>query len=93
MIFLAQLNSQITYNGRVGAFLQFFVLLSLFVAKIRRSPLRYAGLDTDPDVTYERMPNIHFPIDGEKHAYSSRLHAAPIPISLLHNFHDALNTV
>ena len=25
-------------------------------AKIRRSPLRYAGLDTDPDVTYDRMP-------------------------------------
>lgn len=39
-------------------------LLRSFVAKVRRSPLRYAGLDADPDVTYDRMPAIHFPIDG-----------------------------
>lgn len=39
-------------------------LLRAFVARVRRSPLRYAGLDADPEVLYERMPNIHFPIDG-----------------------------
>eukprot|EP00596_Hydrurales_sp_CCMP1899_P010492 CAMPEP_0119037090 /NCGR_PEP_ID=MMETSP1177-20130426/5212_1 /TAXON_ID=2985 /ORGANISM="Ochromonas sp, Strain CCMP1899" /LENGTH=319 /DNA_ID=CAMNT_0006997851 /DNA_START=32 /DNA_END=990 /DNA_ORIENTATION=- len=39
-------------------------LLRSFVAKVRRSPLRYAGLDADPDVIYDRMPAIHFPIDG-----------------------------
>jgi GTPase len=26
--------------------------------------MRYAGIDSDPDVCYERMPSIHFPIDG-----------------------------
>mmetsp|Transcript_16674 Transcript_16674/g.15038 ORF Transcript_16674/g.15038 Transcript_16674/m.15038 type:complete len:521 (+) Transcript_16674:148-1710(+) len=39
-------------------------LLRAFVAKIKRSCARYAGLDNDPEVTYERMPTIHFPIDG-----------------------------
>eukprot|EP01038_Epipyxis_sp_PR26KG_P008956 gene8956-12077_t len=39
-------------------------LLRSFVAKVRRSSARYAGLDSDPEVTYERMPTIHFPIDG-----------------------------
>lgn len=39
-------------------------LLRAFVTKVRRSPLRYSGLDRDPEVCYERMPTIHFPIDG-----------------------------
>lgn len=39
-------------------------LLRAFVATVRRSAVRYAGLDSDPEVTYERMPNIHFAIDG-----------------------------
>ena len=39
-------------------------LLRAFVAKVRRSPLRYAGADADADVCYERMPTVHFPIDG-----------------------------
>mmetsp|Transcript_25046 Transcript_25046/g.34395 ORF Transcript_25046/g.34395 Transcript_25046/m.34395 type:complete len:518 (-) Transcript_25046:795-2348(-) len=38
-------------------------LLRAFVAKVRRSALRYATLDSDPEVVYERMPTIHFPID------------------------------
>lgn len=39
-------------------------LLRAFVSKVRRSPLRYAGADSDADVSYERMPTVHFPIDG-----------------------------
>jgi len=38
-------------------------LLRAFVAKVRRSALRYATLDSDPEVVYERMPCTHFPID------------------------------
>ena len=49
----------------VSSYLSPSFILSLKSAKIRRSPLRYAGLDTDPDVTYDRMPTIHFPIDGK----------------------------
>lgn len=40
-------------------------LLRAFVATVRRSAVRYAGQDSDPEVTYERMPNIHFAIDGK----------------------------
>lgn len=40
-------------------------LLKAFVATVRRSPARYCGVDADPEVVYERMPNIHFAIDGE----------------------------
>eukprot|EP01032_Pedospumella_encystans_P023407 gene23407-26498_t len=39
-------------------------LLKAFVATVRRSPARYSGVDADPEVTYERMPHIHFAIDG-----------------------------
>ena len=39
-------------------------LLRAFVSKVQRSGIRYAGLDNDPEVTYEKMPSIHFPIDG-----------------------------
>lgn len=39
-------------------------LLRAFVARVQRSCARYAGIDNDPEVMYERMPNIHFPIDG-----------------------------
>lgn len=40
-------------------------LLRAFICRIRRSPLRYSGVpDSDPDVCYERMPNVLFPIDG-----------------------------
>jgi GTPase len=42
-------------------------LLRAFVNQVRRSPHRYLAngeQDRDPDVTYERMPTIHFPIDG-----------------------------
>jgi GTPase len=39
-------------------------LLRMFVAKVRRAASRYAELDSDPEVTYERMPTVHFPIDG-----------------------------
>lgn len=39
-------------------------LLRSFVAKVRRAPQRYAELDSDPEVIYERMPTVHFPIDG-----------------------------
>ena len=39
-------------------------LLRAFVSKVRRSPMRYMDVDSDPDVTYERMPLVHFPIDG-----------------------------
>lgn len=34
------------------------------MARVRRSCARYAGIDNDPEVSYERMPTIHFPIDG-----------------------------
>lgn len=40
-------------------------LLRSFVAKVRRSIQRYAGIDNDPEVCYERMPSVHFPIDGK----------------------------
>jgi hypothetical protein len=40
-------------------------LLRAFVSMVRRNPARYArGLDADPEVTYERMPSVHFAIDG-----------------------------
>ncbi len=39
-------------------------LLRAFVAQIRRNPARFNGVDSDPEVTYERMPTVHFPIDG-----------------------------
>ncbi len=39
-------------------------LLRAFVAKIRRNPARFTGVDSDPECTYERMPTVHFPIDG-----------------------------
>jgi hypothetical protein len=39
-------------------------LLRAFVSKVRRSPARYAGVDSDPEVVYERMPSVHFAIDG-----------------------------
>jgi hypothetical protein len=35
-----------------------------FVRQVRRSGQRYAGQDADPDVVYERMPHVHFAIDG-----------------------------
>ena len=31
---------------------------------MRRSALRYAHIDADPEVSYDRMPSIHFPIDS-----------------------------
>jgi hypothetical protein len=40
-------------------------LLRAFVSKVRRSPARYAGVDSDPEVVYERMPSVHFAIDGK----------------------------
>ena len=40
-------------------------LLRAMLARIKRSGARYAGVDADPEVCYERMPSIHFPIDGE----------------------------
>lgn len=40
-------------------------LLRAFVARVKRSCARYAGIDNDPEVLYERMPTIHFPIDGK----------------------------
>lgn len=40
-------------------------LLKAFVRQVRRSPLRYVGQDSDPEVVYERMPNVHFAIDGQ----------------------------
>jgi small GTP-binding protein len=40
-------------------------LLRAFVAKVRRSGARYGSdCDTDPEVSYGRMPLIHVPIDG-----------------------------
>lgn len=39
-------------------------LLRSFISKIRRSPMRYAAEDSDPDVCYERMPQVNFPIDA-----------------------------
>jgi len=39
-------------------------LLKAFVSKARRSSARYCGVDSDPEVVYERMPNVHFAIDG-----------------------------
>jgi hypothetical protein len=39
-------------------------LLRAFVSKVRRSPARYGGVDSDPEVVYERMPSVHFAIDG-----------------------------
>lgn len=39
-------------------------LLRSFLSKIRRSPMRYRELDSDPDVVYDNMPMIHFPIDS-----------------------------
>jgi GTPase len=44
-------------------------LLRAFVSQLKRSSMRYATEDgnqsrRDPEVIYERMPNIHFPIDG-----------------------------
>ena len=39
-------------------------ILRSFVSKLRRSALRYAHIDADPEVSYDRMPSIHFPIDS-----------------------------
>jgi GTPase len=39
-------------------------LLKAFICKLRRTPQRYMELDNDPEVIYERMPTVHFPIDG-----------------------------
>ena len=39
-------------------------ILKSFVSKLRRSALRYAHIDADPEVSYDRMPSIHFPIDS-----------------------------
>jgi hypothetical protein len=39
-------------------------LVKAFVRQVRRSGQRYAGQDADPDVVYERMPHVHFAIDG-----------------------------
>ena len=40
-------------------------MLRAFVSKVRRSEVRYAGgVDADPEVLYERMPTVHFAIDG-----------------------------
>jgi GTPase len=40
-------------------------LLRAFVSKVRRSSARYGEDDeTDPEVTYGRMPTVHVPIDG-----------------------------
>jgi GTPase len=39
-------------------------LLRAFVSLVRRAPVRYLELDSDPEVTYERMPTVHCPIDG-----------------------------
>lgn len=39
-------------------------LLRLFISQLRRSPSRYMEIDCDPEVVYERMPTVHFPIDG-----------------------------
>ncbi len=59
-----EINSGMTNN----TFFFFAVLgvdlLKAFVATVRRSPARYSGVDADPEVTYERMPHIHFAIDG-----------------------------
>lgn len=46
-------------------------LLKAFVATVRRSAARYSGLDADPEVTYERMPHIHFAIDGTSRCFCS----------------------
>jgi hypothetical protein len=40
-------------------------LLRAFVSRARRSAQRYAGVDSDPEVVYERMPGVHFAIDGK----------------------------
>jgi GTPase len=39
-------------------------LLRSFVSKVRRTLQRYLQMDSDPEVHYERMPTVHFPIDG-----------------------------
>eukprot|EP00607_Mallomonas_marina_P008546 CAMPEP_0182417712 /NCGR_PEP_ID=MMETSP1167-20130531/2144_1 /TAXON_ID=2988 /ORGANISM="Mallomonas Sp, Strain CCMP3275" /LENGTH=568 /DNA_ID=CAMNT_0024591435 /DNA_START=200 /DNA_END=1906 /DNA_ORIENTATION=- len=39
-------------------------LLRAFLSKLKRCPSRYLGVDSDPEVCYERMPTVHFPIDG-----------------------------
>lgn len=39
-------------------------LLRSFLCKLRRSPSRYMDGDNDPEVCYDRMPTVHFPIDG-----------------------------
>lgn len=39
-------------------------LLRSFLSCLRRSPSRYGEVDNDPEVVYERMPNVHFPIDS-----------------------------
>ena len=39
-------------------------LLRSFLAKLKRSAARYLEKESDPEVTYDRMPAIHFPIDG-----------------------------
>lgn len=39
-------------------------LLRAFVSKVRRAAQRYTEVDADPEVIYERMPTVHFPIDG-----------------------------
>lgn len=39
-------------------------LLRSFISRIRRSHIRYSGVDSDPDVVYGDMPEVLFPIDG-----------------------------
>lgn len=39
-------------------------LLRKLVSTIQRSYTRYASIDTDADVCYERMPTVYFPLDG-----------------------------
>ena len=39
-------------------------LLKSFVSRVRRSPENYLRCDSDPEVQYDNMPIVHFPIDG-----------------------------
>lgn len=37
-------------------------LVRLFLSRVRRLPVRYMEVDHDPEVLYDRMPNVYFPI-------------------------------